>query len=605
MKVRATNLTEYKQAFIAAGRMLNLVWQTDKWLFLGSFIVIMIPGITPFINIYIYKLIIDLVVHAATSSSSFNFTQLYLLLGFRILSLFVTNFSFRTQFFIERLLWSKVPIRLNQLIFEKTSSLDMYYFENDKFRDLLEKVRDAHQARPQRLVSNAFLSFQSLLEVVIAFALLVKLNPWFVVLILITAVPEFLDQANRSKFAYGIWDGESSMRKKYYYLTRVLQDYREIKEIKLFRLASRFLSQIHQVQSEFYHNNKKLAKDIYLSGLVFSIFQTLVYIGIEVYVIFQAIARKVTVGDIAFYTSVVTNFQNGLAGLLRNVNEVIENGLFVSPIFELLSTEPMVVQNPNPVKLDLSTPPKIEFKEVSFAYPNSTKKVLNKLSLTIQPGEKVAFVGENGAGKTTLIKLLVRFYDVTEGEILINGINLKDLDLSSWYAHVGVLFQDFNRYDFTATENIHMGKVDADLELENIVSAAQSAGAHKMIADFDKGYDQMLGKVFEEGIELSGGQWQKIALARAFFRSAPILVLDEPTASIDAKAESEIFSRVERLSKDKTVIIISHRFSTVRNADKIYVFDDGKVAESGSHSELMKKDGHYAELFKLQAKGYQ
>jgi ATP-binding cassette subfamily B protein len=213
-------------------------------------------------------------------------------------------------------------------------------------------------------------------------------------------------------------------------------------------------------------------------------------------------------------------------------------------------------------------------------------------------------VGQNGAGKSTIIKLLLRFYDVTEGEILINGTNIKDLDLGEWYKAIGVLFQDFNRYEDTVKENIGLGRVYEAIDLKDITAAASSAGAHPMIAKFEKGYEQMLGRVFDEGIELSGGQWQKIALARAFLRNAPVLVLDEPTASIDAKSEAEIFSKVEKLEKDKTVIIISHRFSTVRNADKIYVINGGKIIESGSHEELLNFDGEYAAMFKLQAKGY-
>ncbi|KKQ14947.1 MAG: ABC transporter, ATP-binding/permease protein, partial [Candidatus Daviesbacteria bacterium GW2011_GWA1_36_8] len=235
----------------------------------------------------------------------------------------------------------------------------------------------------------------------------------------------------------------------------------------------------------------------------------------------------------------------------------------------------------------------------------TNKKILDNFSLSINPGEKIAFVGENGAGKSTLIKLLIRFYDVDSGEILIQGINVKNLKIKDIYKHIGVLFQDYNKYEDTVTENIYLGNVTRNVKLQNIINASISAGSHEMVEKLDKGYSQMLGRMFEGGIELSGGQWQKIALARAFFRNAPILVLDEPTASIDAKAESEIFERVEKLSKDKTVIIISHRFSTVRNADKIYVIDQGKIVESGTHQQLMELDGQYAILFKLQARGYQ
>ncbi len=248
--------------------------------------------------------------------------------------------------------------------------------------------------------------------------------------------------------------------------------------------------------------------------------------------------------------------------------------------------------------------PRIEFKNVSFAYPDTKGQVLRDFSLEINHGEKIAFVGENGAGKSTIIKLLARFYDVDSGVILINGKNIKDLNLESWYRYIGVLFQEFNKYEYSVNENIYFGKVHEKYNEQEITRAATLAGAHPMIQKLDKGYQQMLGRMFEGGIELSGGQWQKVALARAFLRNAPILVLDEPTSALDARAETEVFGRVEKLAKDKTVIIISHRFSTVRNADKIYVIDNGKIIESGNHLSLMKLNGQYAALFNLQAKGY-
>jgi ATP-binding cassette subfamily B protein len=250
------------------------------------------------------------------------------------------------------------------------------------------------------------------------------------------------------------------------------------------------------------------------------------------------------------------------------------------------------------------TPPLIEFKNVSFRYPKTERDILKDFNLTIQSGEKVALVGENGAGKTTLIKLLLRFYDATEGEILINGVNLKDVNLEEWHKYIGALFQDFIKYQFTFKENIYFGDLTKKQEEELLKEAIVRSGADKYLDTLPDKYDQIVGKMFEGGMDLSGGQWQKLALARAFYRNAPILVLDEPTSAIDAKAEYEIFQKVQSLQKDKTVVIISHRFSTVRNADRILVLDEGKILEEGSHEKLMKKKGLYAELFNIQAQGY-
>ncbi len=598
------NLARLKTTARTSWRMLGFVWETDKLLFASSVVAIIIPAIVPFINIYIYKLVIDRVVQVV-SGAPLDPTYFYLLLALRVFTYFVQDVAFRTQRLVERLLWTKVPIRMNQVVSAKIASLDVQHYEDSDFQTLLEKVNDSVGFRPQRLVGNLLFGLQSFVSLAIAFITLVYLNWLFVIFIIIAALPELLLQTYYSKLTYGIWDEEGPVRKKYFYLNGLLRRPRVIAEIKLFNLAGKFLKEVLSLQVEYYNKNKKLTLQAYRSGIGSDGLSTVIFVGIEIYVIFQALLRKVTVGDISFYTGVVGNFQNSLNGLLRNFSEVYDSGLYVQSIFELLETEPFIKDAPAAISIPLAQAPLIEFKNVDFSYPGSKKKILKDFSLTIQPGEKIALVGENGAGKSTIIKLLTRFYDVTAGEILINGTNIKDIKRESWYKQIGVLFQDFNRYDHTAKENIHFGDIDKPQDDELIQKAAIQSGAHSMISGFEKGYDQMLGKMFTEGMELSGGQWQKIALSRAFFRNAPVLVLDEPTSAIDAKAEAEIFDRVERLSKDKTVIIISHRFSTVRNADKIFVIKNGNIVESGSHQQLMHQDGLYATLFKLQAKGYQ
>ncbi|KKS11740.1 MAG: ABC transporter, ATP-binding/permease protein [Candidatus Daviesbacteria bacterium GW2011_GWB1_41_5] len=581
-----------------------MVFKFEPWLFSGTALFSIVPAIIPFVNFYIYKLIIDLVV-ASFSGQNIDFQRLYFLIGLRVATFFIQDASFRTQDFLHRLLWTKMPIYFNQMVFGKTSSLDIHYFENPKFRDLLEKVRDAAVWRPQQLVEFSFMWMQSLVQVLIAFGAIAKLNIFLVVLVAAVSIPEFLNQTQQSKLSWGVWGNHSPHRKKFWYLSGLLQNSWTIKELKIFRLAKVFLGEVKHLQEKFYSDMSKLAKQNFGFGLTFNALSTAVFVGVEVFVILEAIAKRITVGDINFYTGVVSNFQNGLGGLFRNMNGIFENSLYVKSLFELLDTEPIIKIAEHPKKIDYRKTPLIEIKNISFTYPDSKDKIFSDFSLTINPGEKIALVGENGVGKTTLIKLLARFYDVDSGEILINGINIKNLDLESWYNALGVLFQDFNKYEYPVKDNIAFGKIFDNVGLGKIKEAAKMAGADSMIKSFDEGYDQMLGKTFEKGKDLSGGQWQKIALARAFLRNAPVLILDEPTASLDAKAESEVFNRVEKLSRDKTVIIISHRFSTVRNADKIYVIEKGKIMESGNHQELMAKNGQYATLFKLQAKGYQ
>lgn len=595
--------TQVKDTFRTSWRMLKLVWQVDPWLFSGTLLTTLLPAVIPFVNIYIYKLVIDLVV-GVVSGGALDQQRLYTLIGFRIGTYFLQDAAFRAQELLERLLWTKTPIDLNEIILAKTADLDVQYFEDSQFKDLLEKIRDSLAWRPQQMTSFLFMGMQSLVQVIIAFGAIARLNWFLMIVVAAVAIPEFLNQTKQSKLAWGVWAQNSPYRKKFWYLSELMQDARIIKELKIFRLAKRFLDEVRGIQEKFYRENSRLAKRNFKLNIGFNALSTAVFVGVEIYVIYQALARRITVGDISFYTGVVGSFQSGLGGLFRNMTGVFENSLYVKSIFEVLDKEPAIKPPENPVRLNAKGAPQIEFRNVTFSYPGSQSEVLKNFSLIIAPGEKVALVGENGAGKTTIIKLLARFYDVCEGEILIDGINIKNLDLSSWYQYLGVLFQDFNRYEHTVKENISFGKVSEEISLEKVIEAATSAGAHSMIGKLEKGYEQMLGKTFEGGVELSGGQWQKIALSRAFLRNAPVLVLDEPTASLDAKAESEMFNRVERLSEKKTVIIISHRFSTVRNADKIYVIDEGRITEAGSHEELMKLNGEYAALFKLQAKGY-
>lgn len=603
-KIQTEKFDQIKDTVKVSSRLLALAWKVDHKLFIGTTISSVIPAIIPFVNFYIYKLVIDLVV-MSINKISVDFNILSLLIGLRIATYFIQDASFRTQEFLERLYWTKLPIFLNQLIFEKTANLDIHYFENSKFKDMLEKVRDSVAWRPQQTLDFLFMWLQSLIQVLVAFVAISQLNWFLVILITSVAVPEFINQTKYSKLSWGVWAQNSPYRKKFWYLAGLLQHSWTIKEVKIFKLAKRFLGEIKSIQEKFYHENARLAKQTFILRLIFNGLSTAVFIGVEIFVIFEALAKRITIGDINFYTGVVSNFQNGLGGLFRNMNGIFENSLYVKSIFEVLDIEPIVKVPIHPKRLILRKAPLIEFKNVTFSYPDSKIKVLRDFSLTINPGEKIALVGENGSGKTTIIKLLARFYDVDKGEILVNGVNIKKLDLDKWYRYFGVLFQDFNKYEHTAKENIEFGKAYKEVDLQEIIKAATLAGAHPMIKRFEKGYEQMLGKTFEGGVELSGGQWQKIALARAFLRDAPVLVLDEPTAAIDAKAEAEIFDKVEKLSKGKTVIIISHRFSTVRNADKIYVIDKGKIIESGNHEELMRKNGQYATLFKLQARGYQ
>jgi ATP-binding cassette subfamily B protein len=595
--------TEYLNVLKISRRLLGTVWQVDRWLFLGSAAAASLPGIIPFINAYIYKLLIDQVV-AVYGGARLNPGYLILLLSCRFATLFLQDLANAASSYFDILTWTKFPTYLYQAVLSKLAGLDVGYFEDSNFKNRLEKVKETYNWRVLNMISALFACLPSLCQFIIALGAITFLNPWLTLPILLVAVPAFINQTAYAKISWGVWEMNSENRKKFWYLSDLLQGGISIKEIKIFQMAGTFLDELMAIYNKFVRENTQVLNKQFIFNALFSILQTVVYMGIEVFIVLRALARRITIGDITYYTTVLINFQSGVTSLFRNFTQIYDQSQYVGEMFTILDTVPLIPHPEQPVPVDPQKTPKIEFKNVTFIYPGSTQKALDRFTLTINPGQKIALVGENGAGKTTLIKLLARFYDVTSGEILINGTNIKEIDLSSWYKTLGVLFQDFIRYEYPLKENIHFGKAENVLEMKEIIRAAQASGASDVAKRLPKGYDQMLGKIFDGGIDLSAGQWQKVALARGFLRSAPVLILDEPTAAIDAKAEAEIFNKVEQLAKDKTVIIISHRFSTVRNADKIYVIDAGRIVESGNHNQLLVKNGIYASLFKLQAKAY-
>jgi ATP-binding cassette subfamily B protein len=377
------------------------------------------------------------------------------------------------------------------------------------------------------------------------------------------------------------------------------------KEVAIFNNGPALLKKVKNSQTSYYRRFSKAYYKILFIMLLSGLIQVAAFAITQALNLVAVFTGKLTIGQFTLYFQQTFNLAFSAEGILDNYSSMNMRTKYIDQYFELLAYPNAITLPKNPLSL-----PKIgeqlvlEFKNVSFRYPESERDILKNFNLTIKSGEKIALVGENGAGKSTLIKLLLRFYDVTAGEITINGINIKEVDLQEWQRRMGALFQDFIKYQFTFKENVTFGDLGQQHNLQALQDAIKKSGADSFLSHLPKGTEQIVGKTFNEGVDLSGGQWQKLALARAFFRDAPILILDEPTSAIDAKAEYEIFEKVQNLQKDKTVIIISHRFSTVRNADRILVLDEGKIIEEGSHNKLMKKQGLYAELFEIQAKGY-
>jgi ATP-binding cassette subfamily B protein len=596
-------IKKLSQAIYISKNVCKIAWQADPFLFASYILTSLIPSFFPVTTAYLYKLIIDTVVNIVAGREA-SYTTLYEYVFISLIFQVVVNSISSINSYVELLFYTKIPIHVNQIVLGKLITLDAQYFEDSDFKNTLEKVRQS-APKPQQTITELVYLGQNMIQVLIGMVAVFHLNWYLTIFIVLTVIPEFFTRLTRSHVSWGMWSANSEIRKRYWYFQELLQSASSITEIKLFSLGKRFLTEMKEIQEKFYKENKTLAKKNEVTDVSLGVFSMLIFAGIQLYVIFQVILRRATIGDIQFYQSVIGQFSGALRGVFRNISNIFENALYVQSIFDVLNAPSLLPHAIPGTTLTATTSPSIEFKDVSFSYPGSKKPILKHMSLVIKPGEKVAFVGENGAGKSTIIRLLARFYDPTSGDILIDGVNLKDITLQSWYDRLGILFQDFSRYQHSVKDNIYFGNIKKTLLMTEIEKAARDGGASEFVKDFSDGYDQMLGRTFEKGEELSTGQWQKIALSRAFFRNASVLILDEPTAAIDARAESEIFERVDTLSRDKTVIIISHRFSTVRHADRIYVVGKGGIVEAGSHQELMKKKGTYANLFTLQAKAYQ
>jgi len=488
---------------------------------------------------------------------------------------------------------------------QKLNKLDPAVFESTKFQNLLAQMNGVKGSMASYLIRMLGL-ISSMVMLITAVLMVSTKFPIFVPIIILATVPSFMAL---SKYRDNTWQYMSLERgileRLFQYIRITFSNPSTSKEVAIFKNGPALIEKFKRSHGSYFRRfEKAYSKTLFiilLSGLV----QIAAFIVTQAINLTSVFAGKLAIGQFTLYFQQTLNLAKGAEEVLDNYSSMNMRSKYIDQYFELLDYSPSIFLSKQPVKIPSKPEPSVlEFKNVSFKYPESKRYILKDFNIIINSGEKIALVGENGAGKSTLIKLILRFYNVTEGEILLNGINIKEIDLNEWYKKIGALFQDFIKYQFTLKENVIYGDLGKQDDLKALKEAIQKSGTDEFLKDLDKGLDQIVGKTFEGGVDLSGGQWQKLALARAFFRDAPILILDEPTSAIDAKAEYEIFERVQKLQKDKTVIIISHRFSTVRNADRILVLDEGRIIEEGNHEKLMKKTGLYAELFNLQAQGY-
>ena len=602
------------EAFASLPRVLKLVWDTSKLLTLLMLIISIMQGFTPAVSLWITNLVINGVVKGIRVPNTSPIGDrvgpivlpICLQVGIGLFSSLLSTLSNITQ----QLLQERVSNRIQFMILEKADTLDLSYFENPEFYDKMRRAADQSTYQPVTMVSQTFGLLQTTITMFSMIFLLTRLAWWLAVVSLIVPIPAFF-----SSIRYG-WRGYQRMRRQsperrlmqYFNMLMTTDTYN--KEIKLFNLGRFFIERFKQIANKLYEEDKSIIVRRYLMNFLWTGLTVAANSTIYLYIAFRTIVYNLPLGNLILYTQSAVQAGQSFQGLLNGISGTYENNLYVGTLFEFLEYEPKIVSPQEPRPVDPSPEVKgltVEFRDVSFTYPGKdpeTQAALKHVSFTIQAGEAIALVGRNGAGKTTLVKLLTRLYDPDDGEILIGGRNIKEYDLKDLREQVGVIFQDYVNYYMSARENIGVGRIN-EIENEDLVmSAARKSGANAVIERLASGYDTMLGRWFKDGTQLSGGEWQKVALARAFMRDARILVLDEPTSSLDAQAEYEVFEHFRTLTEGKTAIFISHRFSTVRLADRIFVIEHGGILESGSHQQLMALDGRYAELFNLQAEAY-
>jgi len=584
-------------------RALHLVWQSSPRWTIANLILSFIQGVLPLLSLYLTKLLVDTVSSSLTQNPQALQQIIELVVVTGVIAL-ITDLCSSLNQYVTTAQAQIITDHVHSLLHSKSIEVDLEYYENAQFYNALHMAQQEAPYRPAQILDLLIRLGQSLISLIAIAALLISLH-WLIALVLFaTAIPSLLIRLTYARKLYHQqWEWTPQERRADYY-NWMLTSTQYAKEIRLFTLGKLFQHRFSKLRTTIRRDKLALTRQTLLAEWGIQVFTTLTIFSVCGLIAYQTVIGAITVGSLVMYYQAFQRGQMTLRDTLSSLASLYENSLFLSNLYEFLDLKRTVAEPTYPHSFPHPIVQGIQFENVRFNYPGSSRPLLDNINLTIRSGETIALVGENGAGKTTLIKLLCRLYDPTGGKITVDGIDFTQLDTATLRQQISVVFQDYVHYNLTAAENIGLGDLDRLTDMKAIASAAQKTGAEKAIARLPHGYDTVLGREYEEGEELSIGEWQKVAIARAFLRQGQIVVLDEPTSALDARAEYEVFEQFRKLAQGRTAILISHRLSTVKLADRIYMLKDGKIAESGTHAELMQLQGAYAELFELQASSY-
>ena len=582
--------------------VLRIVWESGRTVVVLGVVFRVVASVLPLGLLWITKLIIDILVRAHTTHEPVGTRLWWLVAAEFSLAVFGSVVS-RGVDFLDALLADKYTRHVSVLVMKHAAQLDLTAYEDPVFYDRLERARVQATDRLGMIQSIGRLLQQAITTISLSVAIML-FSPWLLLMLVACVVPAFLGESHFAFLGYAKNFRQTPVRRQLDYL-RVLGGSKEAaKELKLFGLAPFLTERFSRLSNQIYEEDVDLARRRLTAGSFLSMIGTAGYYLAYVFVIWRTVIGVLSIGTFTFLAGAIQQASSNIQQIFSTVSSIADQALFLTDLIAFFEMRPMIASKPNALPAPRPIIRGFEFRNVSFRYPGSSRLVLDGLNFHLHPGERVALIGENGEGKTTIVKLLTRLYDPIEGQVLLDGVDLREYNLEDLYREIGVIFQDFMRYEMTARENIAVGRIEQLEDLPLLRQSAQKSMADEVVGRLPRGYEQMLGRRFDGGVDLSGGEWQKVALARAYLRDAQILILDEPTAALDARSEYEVFQRFAELTAGKMALFISHRFSTVRMADRIVVLENGRIAEDGDHEKLTRLGGRYAEMFELQAASY-